>query len=341
MKKMSMLETVVMPITYNCNCNCIMCSIPERKSKDLPVDFYNRIFDDKNLNCIRSINITGGEPFLYRGLENIVEIVINKCKDLKEIIFSTNGTLAESKEKIESLICKYSKCKFIVSVSLDSVNCHADEIRGIKNIHIKQMKFITQLAELKKQYSNLNVVAAMTITKINCRDILPVFEWAKSAGVLVDFIYATVNSAYINSARKKEKFVVCVEENKQIVDDLKKIYKENIIASDQLYYENLFEKILYHTKCKRSCINYEKKSMLIEADGVVRICGMDEKSYLGNLLEESFTDIYNKELPKLRGVCDICLTNSYNSYTRESQQQLADKMLRKVGKLRNNRSSLE
>lgn len=336
-----MLETVVMPITYKCNCNCIMCSIPERKSKDLPVDFYNRIFDDKNLNCIKSINITGGEPFLCKGLENIVEIVINKCKNLKEIIFSTNGTLAQSKERIESLICKYSKCKFIVSVSLDSVNDHADEIRGIKNIHIKQMDFITQLAELKERYSNLNVVASMTITKKNCRDILNVFKWAKSTGVLVDYIYATVNSAYINSAKKKEQFVVSTEDNRQIVDDLKKIYKEKIIASDQLYYENLFEKLLYHTKCKRPCINYEKRSMLIEANGIVRICGMSEKAYLGNLLEESFTDIYNKEVPnKLRDVCDTCLTNSYNSYTRESQQQLANEMLRKVAKLRTNPSNM-
>lgn len=201
------------------------------------------------------------------------------------------------------------------------------------------MNFITQLAELKKRYNNLKVVASMTITKKNCRDILAVFEWAKCTGVLVDYIYATVNSAYINSAKKKEQFVIDAEDNRQIVDDLKKVYKENIIASDQLYYENLFEKLLYNTKCKRSCINYEKKSMLIEANGIVRICGMTEKSYLGNLLEESFTDIYDKEVPKLRDVCDTCLTNSYNSYTRESQQRLANEMLRNIGKLRSNLSS--
>lgn len=333
-----MLETLVMPITYNCNCKCIMCSVPERKSKDLPVSFYNRIFDDENLNCIKSINITGGEPFLCKDLESIVKIVIDKCKDLKEIIFSTNGTLVHSRERIEKLICEYSQYRFIVSVSLDSVNSHADEIRGIKNIHIKQMNFITQLAELKERYSNLKVVASMTITKINRRDILPVFEWAKSVGVMVDYIYATVNSAYINSAKKKEQFVVCSEDNRQIVDDLKKIYRESIIASDRLYYENLFEKLLYHTKCKRTCINYEKKSVLIEADGIVRICGMTEDSYLGNLLEESFTDIYNKEVPNLENVCEMCITNSYNSYTRQSQQQIANEMLRKVGKLRNDLS---
>ena len=242
-----MLEVVVMPITYKCNCNCIMCSIPNKKIEDLPIDFYNRIFDDNNLNCIKSINITGGEPFLRNDVEAIVDIIINKCRHIKEIIFSTNGTIEKSVARIEQIVRSNSKCNFIISVSLDAINAHADVIRGIKGIYLKHMETIIKLGKLREIYSNIKVVATMTITKRNYEDILPIFDWAKEHQILVDYIYATVNTAYIDSADKKEMFILNNEQNKKVVRDLKIIYQDRLIASDRVYYENLFEKLIYDT----------------------------------------------------------------------------------------------
>lgn len=340
-RKQVMLETVVMPITYKCNCNCIMCSIPKKKTEDLSIEFYDRIFDDSNLNCIKSINITGGEPFLRDDVEAIVDIILKKCTNLKEIIFSTNGTIASSVARIGQIIKKNCTCSFIVSVSLDATNIHADEIRGLKDIYLKQMETIIQLADLKNRYNNVKIVAAMTITKRNYEDILPVFNWAKEHQILVDYIYATVNTTYIDSEGKKELFVLSDEENEKVIRDLSIIYRDRLIASDRVYYENLFEKLIYQTKSKRACMNYEKRGILIEANGNVRVCGMDKRTYLGNLLDETFTEIYQKKLPEMSEICETCLTNSYNAYTRKSQEQLKNEILLEVRRLRELKHEME
>lgn len=329
-----MLEALVMPVTYKCNCNCIMCSIPKKHTEDLPLEFYERIFDDVSLNCIKSINITGGEPFLRNDVEAIVDIILKKCRNIKEIIFSTNGTIATSLMRIRQIIKKNGICNFIVSVSLDATNTHGDEIRGLKDSYLRQMETIIQLAELKKIFGNFKVVISMTITKRNYEDILPVFNWAKEHYILVDFIYATVNTAYIDSAGKKELFALSDEENEKVIRDLRMIYRDRLIASDRVYYENLFEKLVYQTKNRRMCINYEKRGILIEANGDVRVCGMDEKTYLGSLLNETFTEIYQKKLPELAEICESCLTNSYNAYTKKSQDHLRSEIMQEVRRLR-------
>lgn len=332
-----MLEVIVMPITYKCNCNCIMCSIPGNQTKDLPIFFYDKIFDDCSLNRIKSINITGGEPFLRIDIESIVDIILTKCKSVKELIFSTNGTIGNCVIMIERLLQKYQLCKFIISVSLDAINDHADEIRGVKDIYLKQMDTIMQLKLLEKKNINFKVVSSMTITKKNYDDIITVFNWAKDHDILCDYIYATVNTAYINSIDKKELFVLNEEEKKKVVESLKLIYQDKLIASDKNYYEHLFEKLLNDKKSKKSCIYYEKRGVLIEVDGTVRVCGMNERSYLGNLLEESFTQIYNRELPEMNDICENCLTNSYNAYSTESQTKLISTLLHEVSKLRVNK----
>lgn len=329
-----MLEFVVMPITYKCNCNCIMCSIPEMHIKDLPISFYYQIFNDKNLNCIRSINITGGEPFLRCDLDEIIGIVIDKCKSIKEVIINTNGTIKESIAKVESLLNRYCYCNFVISVSLDAVGERADKVRGLRDVHLKQMDTIKQIKRLEKKYNNLKTVASMTITKVNYKDIIPVFEWVKMHDIQIDYIYATVNTAYINSAKKRELFILNDEENKKVVQDLTLIYKEDLIVSDRTYYEKLFRKILYNEKFKNFCMNREKRGVLIEADGSVRVCGMDDRFYLGNLLEEKFTDIFSRNIPNVHVICESCFTNSYNAYTKEAQLSLTKQLLQEVRKRR-------
>lgn len=332
-----MIDVVILPITYRCNCNCIMCSIPSRKSCDLPLDFYRRIFSDKKLNSLKSVNITGGEPFLRGDIEELVDIIVESSPGINEFIFSTNGTIKALPKRLRPLLDKYSEHRFVVSVSLDSVNEKAEQIRGIPGVHEMQMDTLMQLKKFSQEYENCIPVAAVTITSKNYREAQAVYEWVKKQNISIDFIVATVNTAYINSKEKEGSFVLSEEQKASVIELLTKVYKEAEIISTKNYYEMLIRKLKNIDHDSKECIFRDKRGVLIEADGILRVCGMDSHSYIGDLNEQSFSKLYEQEWPDMEAYCRQCTTNSYNSYSAMNQKELLNDILETIKKKRRNK----
>jgi len=78
-------------ITYSCNSNCSYCYLKNNKKPANPgmiLEFTRK------LGYLKSVTLSGGEPFLSHDLEIIVESYI-KYNHCHEIIILSNGTLAE------------------------------------------------------------------------------------------------------------------------------------------------------------------------------------------------------------------------------------------------------
>ncbi|MHA1146686.1 MAG: radical SAM protein [Promethearchaeota archaeon] len=158
------LKNFMINITEKCNLTCKHCYIPDKKLEDMPLDKLESLIKDfYDLQGNRLI-LTGGEPFLYTYLKEL--LIYLKDFSLKKVILS-NGTLIE---KADKEILKLLKENYVeVYVSLDGLenthndfrnaNCFQDTIKGIKklinydiNISINTMIHQLNLQEIEDIY---------------------------------------------------------------------------------------------------------------------------------------------------------------------------------------------
>jgi hypothetical protein len=101
-------EIVVLDITPNLTCNltCKICDeasssswaklkkIPIDKSYNLSFDNFTKVLDTYNLSNLKTINFSGGEPFLNNNLIKYINLLADKTDFSKiNLRFSTNGTV--------------------------------------------------------------------------------------------------------------------------------------------------------------------------------------------------------------------------------------------------------
>lgn len=322
-----MLKVLVFPTTYICDEKCIMCTIPERKSKDLPVDFFKTFFEDPNVSTLQSINITGGEPTLRRDLDLLIGMIIEKCPHLREIIINSNGS---NPKRVVSRIHDVLKVidnriKLWIHISIDALDDEtSDFIRGKRLSATNAKRTLGALVAYKEQYQSLEVGINCTITSQNYNRLHEIYDYAMEMGCFLDFSYATVNTAYINSEPYAHKFVMDDSQKVEVIRFLNSISFEKI-GSTRHYFDKLIER-LRGVKGNRECVFFDREGLLLEADGKVRVCGMTEESYLGDLHTESPSQIIHKCTPNLSEHCKTCETNSYFNWTRGAQEQIGNDM---------------
>lgn len=77
-----------------CNYNCVYCSASKQIANNVALTYENflkivRIFETKKV-C--KLNITGGEPFLHKDIEKMIEVSVQKFS----VTVLTNGSFIES-----------------------------------------------------------------------------------------------------------------------------------------------------------------------------------------------------------------------------------------------------
>ncbi|MBQ8028174.1 MAG: radical SAM protein [Clostridia bacterium] len=112
-------------LTRRCNMNCPHCAKGEPQNIDISKEIIDKTFDEVGNIYIRTIRITGGEPFLNPdGLEYLVDSMINHKIKVRHIEVFTNGSIqnnniAKSLQRlcaylntIQSDVLKYENCYF-------------------------------------------------------------------------------------------------------------------------------------------------------------------------------------------------------------------------------------
>jgi MoaA/NifB/PqqE/SkfB family radical SAM enzyme len=172
-------------ITDRCNLRCAHCYQSDfSPESELPLDVLksisDRIFGTLPDHLV-DINITGGEPFAYPKLLELIEH-LHDYKNLKEINIITNGTIA--KESICARLNNLPRLKYL-KVSLEAGDREAnDAIRGSGNFD-KVTGNITKLMEI----TGKPVVLMTTLARHNMNSIESTIELAhrlKAAGVIFE-----------------------------------------------------------------------------------------------------------------------------------------------------------
>lgn len=170
-------------VTDRCNLRCFYC-MPENgikyvNRKDLlsfeEMERLLIIFSDLGISKLR---ITGGEPFVRKGIMEFLARA-STIQKLEEIHITTNGTFTSDKvNQLESLGIKS------VNLSLDSLDKHRFFDITRRNEFENVMKTFDKLLQ-----SNIKVKINMVVMEgRNIEDLLPMVELTKNKGVDVRFI---------------------------------------------------------------------------------------------------------------------------------------------------------
>ncbi len=163
----------IIAITHRCNAKCVMCNVWQSKAQDA----ITPACLDKLPASLRTVNITGGEPFLRDDLGLFVRQVRQRCPRA-QITISTNGYLVERTVEMMDEIRKIDPT-IRLAVSLDGLRETHDEIRGEAGFFDHATELLRRLA--KAGFEGLRL--SMTVSARNVSQLPEIANLAKSLGL--------------------------------------------------------------------------------------------------------------------------------------------------------------
>lgn len=290
-KNLSAPKEICIILTYRCNAKCNMCDVwqhPTKAGEEITIEDIEKL-----PSGLRFINITGGEPFIRQDIEEIIRVVRPKTE---RIVISTNGFFTE---RIVKLCEKYPDLG--IRISTEGLQKANDEIRKIPGGFDRTMRTLLTLRRMGIK----DIGFGMTVQDVNCKDLLPLYELSDALGY--EFATATLhNSHYFHKLDNHidDKDMVCGEFSKLVKELLK---SKSVKKWFRAYFNYGLMNYIYGGKRFLQC-EMGIESCFIDPSGDVLACnGMEVKVAMGNIKENSFTDIWNSEkAEEVREVVGTC-----------------------------------
>lgn len=263
-------------VTYRCNARCHMCNTwkyPSKREEEITPEVYEK------LPFMKTVNITGGEPFLREDLEEVVRILRKKTKRL---VISSNGFFTERILKL------FERNKDIgIRISIEGLPKSNDELRGIKDGFDRGIRTLINLHHMGIK----DIGFGITVSDRNAKDMIELYHLAKMMGV--EFATAAVhNSFYFHKFDNK------FEYPEMVIGEFEKLISE-LLKSRRI-------KDWFRAYFNYGLINYIRgnprllpcemgqDSFFLDPYGEIFPCNVMEES-MGNLKSQSFEEVYNSE----------------------------------------------
>ncbi|MCD4732329.1 MAG: radical SAM protein [Bacteroidales bacterium] len=214
---------VTVNLTNRCDQQCIYCeigrSIPSPKKDALTIDDLRWIIDQMAVNRISRISLCGGEPFLFKG---IIDVVAYAGKKNIRCSITTNGMTAHKLNESELDILKECTTEIYVSVDSfqDSIQSYT---RGMPAALSNALKSIQRLSE-----KHIPVTVLTAISKYNYHDLFNFLTNAYEKGikqVLFQPIIYYSNYPDRPTIDNKAQLNVSVDNLDILMDELRKILR--------------------------------------------------------------------------------------------------------------------
>lgn len=212
---------VTVNLTNQCNQNCIYCEIGQDHplSGKAALSFNDMIWilDEMAINKIRKIALCGGEPFLFKG---IIDLVAYAGEKNIRCSITTNGMTAHLLNEKELHILKENNAE--INISVDSFQENVQTYtRGTPAALPNALLSIKKLSEKR-----IPVTVLTVISKYNYHDLFKFFTEAYEKGirqVLFQPVIYFSNYPDENPVDKKSELNVSVEKLDILMDELRKI----------------------------------------------------------------------------------------------------------------------
>jgi len=263
-------------VTYRCNARCHMCNTwkyPSKREEEIGVPIYEK------LPFMKTINITGGEPFLREDIDEIISVLKKKTKRL---VISSNGYFTE---KIVRLFDKHKDIG--IRISIEGLPKANDELRGIPNGFDRGIRTLIELHHKGVK----DIGFGITVSDKNAKDLIELYHLADMMGL--EFATAAIHNAFYfhKFDNKFEHPDVAIEEYKKLVQEL---LKSNKVKDWFRAYFNygLINYIKGNPRLLPCEMGYD--SFFLDPKGEILPCNVMEEA-MGNLKEKSFEEIWNSE----------------------------------------------
>lgn len=306
------LKSLSLAITKCCDLRCSFCTREAGNNikEYMSIEFIENIIDEAlSFSNIKTINITGGEPFLHPNIDKILKVINERNLEIR---INTNG-LHFTEDNI-NLLNKYNVKLFTISLdsSIDKIH---DSIRGVDGSFDKTM---SNLKRINKEGYKFFIKA--TVTEKNVDTIYDLMKMVDNIGA---YGFSFSRTIPVGRGRKDK------EKHLNIWNSYKKLGRECSNYSQNTKLKFLIDDPLRHffdvrsIEVKKKNLNRLKriwggctaglKFLYILPSGNVLACPALIKP-IGNVYNQKLKDIWfnSDELIKLRnrdnlnGNCRIC-----------------------------------
>lgn len=280
---------LVIHLLNRCNLHCRHCymnAVPDG-GNILPADIVCRALQEAKLLGIRTVHLTGGEPFVYPEIHRVLEFA-SGLRDF-QLFISTNGTRIGSHE------AQWMKAAGAgAQISIDGPEEYHDRFRGMKGAFAASNNAIQMLVA-----AGVPVTVVVTITQDNLYCLPSLAEWALGAGVeriSVQPLQAIGRGGHIADAKLSEQQMCKLFAS---TSDLGHVYAKTGLHFSLHYKARSF--LLEHPCAAYVCngahchrlVTKEIKRLIIREDGTVlpEIATLNPRFALGNVRETPLPDL--------------------------------------------------
>ncbi|NLG16595.1 MAG: radical SAM protein [Fibrobacter sp.] len=282
-------------VTYRCNAKCTMCDCfndPTRPEEEISLKTIEKL---PNLTFA---NITGGEPFIRKDIEEIVSIIKEKAE---RIVISSNGYFSE---RIISLFKKHPDIG--IRISIEGLPKSNDTIRGIKDGFDRGLRTLLRLVDAGIK----DVGFGMTVQEGNAQDLIDLYNLSDHMGM--EFATATLHNSFY--FRKTDNVINNKEDVAMAFEDLvKKLLKSKSPKKwFRAYFNHGLINYIYGNPRLLPC-DMARNGFFLDPFGDILPCnGMEQKMSMGNLNTHTWEEIWNSEQARsVRASVKKCTRNCW------------------------------
>ncbi|NLJ43726.1 MAG: radical SAM protein [Bacteroidales bacterium] len=285
--------------TYRCQMRCKMCNIwkyPSDPAREItPKDL-------EKLPVMKFANVTGGEPFQRKDLEDIIAVLFTK---VPRVVISTSGW---HYDRIIKLAEKYPKIG--IRVSIEGLSVRNDDLRGKNGGYDNGLKVLLKLRSMGLK----DIGFGITVSNHNSEDMLWLYKLSRE--LKMEFATATFHNSFYfhkddNEVTNKE---LVVSNFQELVYNL---LKENNPKSWARAFFNLG--VINYIRNGKRMLPCEAglTNFFVEPYGDVYPCnGLEDriwKESMGNLRDfNTFEELWNSEQAvKVRNMVKVCPKNCW------------------------------
>lgn len=311
------LQNLIIKPVFECICNCKHCEVRQNfyktqknlTKKRLDIQIMEKIFNEANQLGNRILQISGGEPLLYK---DIVKMIMEASKYNWFIFINSTGWGVTKEFAFKLLDAGLSAFNVSIDSPHDEIHNKSRGMADLLKNSLNTMKIFKEIRESYPEYAYFYTNIQTIITRKNYKDLPHIVELAiklKVSSIYFMYIYEDKENNFLMSEDQIDEF------KKKIVPQILEVLSDNMMGKSIISYSGFVLKDLFNTKYN-TIENYSKgiywndfnkvlslcdkpsKTAMILPNGNVLPCCMMEGSYnaiMGNIFESSFMEIWNNE----------------------------------------------
>jgi len=305
------LKSLYLYLTDTCNLRCSHCWIAPRFSENrksgIPFEPLKKTIREAESLGLQGVKLTGGEPLLYRLLEELIRFLHSRGL---EIYMETNGTLFS-----KTLLDVFKAARVAqISVSLDAAEAEVhDAIRGVPGGFQRTCEGLRLLSD-----TGLNVQIIMTLQQRNRWEIpgmIALCEKLNAGSLKINPTIPCGRGQGVFDRKENLELEDLMGLYRQVEKDKQRVAGLEIIFDLPLAFRSIGE------ITERGVCECEIRNILgILANGDYSICGIGQivpELRMGNIVDDAIEQVWRKSpvltdlrrsLPgKLGGICRDCI----------------------------------